>query len=166
VHYASDKAASGRRSSWPPAEFRGKSGPYQAYRRPAEPREPELRELRAGLKIHPLVQPQGDEPVVATGEELHRYCEQERVLFLFYAGFNANACILSRDYGTLEMSRRGYEVILLRDCTTAMESHTTQSVLGQTEGAVLLLEMFGQYSLTSPELITALNDRGQARLAP
>jgi hypothetical protein len=75
---------------------------------------------------------------------------------LFYAGFNTNACILVRDYGTLAMSQRGYEVILLRDCTTGMEARWTQPELDQTNGAILLLEMFGQYSLGSDELRASL----------
>jgi hypothetical protein len=77
---------------------------------------------------------------------------------LFYAGFNTNACILMRDYGTLAMSARGYEVILLRDCTTGMESAESRPTLSQTRGAILLLEMFGQYTITSEELLSGLPD--------
>jgi nicotinamidase-related amidase len=145
-------------SDWPPAEFRHKSGRYSSYARPDEPREPELTQLRAGLKIHPLVMPVGDEPVVATGDELHQLCRRLGILFLIYAGFNTNACILVRDYGTLAMSQRGYEVILLRDCTTGMESRQTLPTLGQTNGAILLLEMFGQYSTTSDELLVGFSE--------
>ncbi|MEO9003619.1 MAG: isochorismatase family protein [Ginsengibacter sp.] len=142
--------------SWPPAPFRSKSSIYQSYRRPVEPRETERQSLPP-LYFHPKAGPVGKEPVVATGEELHRYCKQQGILFLLYAGFNTNACILSRDYGTLQMSTRGYEVIIVRDCTTGMESRYTQASLSQTTGAVLLLEMFGQYSIDSDELKMGLS---------
>ncbi len=148
--------ATAKPADWPPPAFRSKSGPFLAYRRPPEPRDPELARLRAALKIHPKVQPRGAEPVVATGEELHQLCQRLGVLFLFFAGFNTNACILVRDYGTLEMSRRGYEVILVRDCTTGMESRHSQLTLSQTNGAILFLEMFGQYTVTSEELRSGL----------
>lgn len=144
-------------SDWPPGEFRSKSGQFAAYARPVEPREPELAQLRSGLKIHQKVQPVGSEPVIATGDELHDLCRQAGILFLFFAGFNTNACILVRDYGTLAMSQRGYEVILLRDCTTGMESRETLPSLGQTNGAILFLEMFGQYSTTSNELLAGIS---------
>jgi hypothetical protein len=75
---------------------------------------------------------------------------------LVYLGFNTNACILTRDYGTMEMGKRGYEVIILRDCTTGMESFETSDQLLQTRGAILFLEMFGKYSMTSRELIAGL----------
>lgn len=151
-----DEKAPGPREDWPPREFRSKSGPYQAYARPAEPREPELVELRAKRTLHPLVQVEAGEVVILNGEELHRYCKQQGILFLFFLGFNTNACILMRDYGTLEMGNRGYGIVMLRDCGTGMESFETHDELWQTRGAVLLLEMFGKYSVTSEELISGL----------
>ena len=137
---------------WPPKDFRNLTGDFKAYRRPHEPREKERQELPA-LTFHPKIQPLSGEPVVASGEELHRYCKNNGILFLFFAGFNTNACILSRDYGTIQMSNRGYQVVLIRDCTTGMESAETQPTLSQTRGAILLLEMFGQYSVASDEIV-------------
>lgn len=151
-----DTARTGPGSDWPPAEFRSKSGQFAAYGRPAEPREPELSQGRSRLRIHPLAAPVGQERVVATGDELHAVCRDAGILFLFFAGFNTNACILFRDYGTLAMSQRGYEAILLRDCTTGMESRQSLPTLGQTNGAILLLEMFGQYTTTSDDLLSSL----------
>jgi nicotinamidase-related amidase len=122
---------------------------------PFEPREEERNNLPA-LTFHPLVKPVGKEPVIATGEELHRYCKQNGILFLLFAGFNTNACILVRDYGTLQMGNRGYSVVVVRDCTTGMESKETQPTLSQTNGAILFLEMFGHFSVTSGDIISGL----------
>jgi len=155
VKLGSDAEMMPKHDDWPPAQFRDLTGPYHSYRRPEEPREADKQKLPP-LYFHPKAHPIGKEPVVATGEELHRYCKQLGILFLLFAGFNTNACVLSRDYGTLQMSNRGYEVILVRDCTTGMESKETQPTLSQTTGAILLLEMFGQYAVTSDEVITGL----------
>lgn len=144
--------------AWPPAQFRRKSGEFAQFGRPVEPRAAELAQLRSAIAIHPKVLPVEDEAVVATGDELHKVCQQNKILFLLYAGFNTNACILTRDYGTMAMGRRGYEIIIVRDCTTGMESCRTQSSLGQTQGAILFLEMFGKYSIESAEVIEALDD--------
>jgi nicotinamidase-related amidase len=134
---------------WPPENFRSRQGDYARYALPDEPRDAEREAHRATLKMHPDIQPEGEEAVVATGDELHEYCSQQGILFLFFLGFNTNACILLRDYGTIEMAKRGYGVLILRDCTTGMESPQTHADLWQTRGAVLFLEMFGKYSLTS-----------------
>jgi len=146
----------GQGDDWPPADFRRKDGLYKKYAHPPEARDKEREELRAGLRIHPDVQPEGTDVVIATGEELHCYCKQKEILFLFYLGFNTNACILLRDYGTIEMSQRGYEIIIVRDCTTGMESFETHDELWQTRGSILFLEMFGKHSVTSQKLIAGL----------
>ncbi len=151
-----------KRDNWPPADFIKLSGPYKAYQRPAEPREPERLALPE-LTFHPKILPLKNEPVVANGEELHRYCKKNGILFLIFAGFNTNACILSKDYGTIQMSNRGYSVVLLRDCTTGMENKDTQATLSQTNGAILQLEMFGQYSITSDELITGFSGQNNRK---
>jgi len=152
-------ASHAQRDEYPPPEFRSKSGIYAAYARPVEPREEERAKHVAALKMHPQVQPEGDDVVIATGEELHRYCKQKGILFLFYLGFNTNACILLRDYGTIRMHERGYEVIIIRDCGTGMESFETHDELWQTRGAILFLEMFGKYSISSEELIAGLPEK-------
>lgn len=141
---------------WPPVQFRSLSGPFAAYRRPVEPREKERLSLPE-LAIHPKVSPLPEEAVIATGEELHLYCKQKGILFLFFAGFNTNACMLRNDYATIKMSEKGYQVLIVRDCTTGMESKETHPTMSQTTGAILHLEMFGQYSVTSDEIIAGFS---------
>ena len=141
---------------WPPRSFRRSEGEYAEYHLPDEPRDAEREAHRAGLQIHVDMRPVEGEPVIATGQELHLWCRDHGILFLLFAGFNTNACILHRDYGTIDMSRRGYTVVIVRDCTTGMESADTHDSLGQTNNAILLSEMFGRYSVTSEELIAGL----------
>jgi nicotinamidase-related amidase len=141
---------------WPPKDFVKKEADYAGFARPFEPRDGELDVLRTDRAIHELARPVEGEPVVAHGEELHAYCKQNGILFLLYAGFNTNCCVVLRDYGTLAMRDRGYEVILVRDCTTGMESYESQANLSQTNGTIQFLEMFRAYSVTSNEIIGAL----------
>lgn len=150
-----------KRDDWPPADFLNSTGKYKSFAMPFEPREEERNNLPE-LTFHPLAVPVGNEPVIATGEELHRYCKQKGILFLLFAGFNTNACILVRDYGTLQMGNRGYSVIIIRDCTTGMESKETQPTLSQTTGAILFLEMFGHFSVTSRDIISGLPAAGSS----
>ena len=141
---------------WPPSQFRSKSGPYKKYARPVEPMASDRLRILKGLCVHPHVQPEGADVVVATGQELHGFCRDQGILFLFYLGFNTNMCILQRDYGTMAMHTRGYEIIVVRDCTTGMESFETQEGLWQTRGAILFLEMNRKYSILSKELLAGL----------
>jgi len=146
-----------KRDEWPPAEFLSSTGVYKPFAMPYEPME-EVRNKMAPLTFHPKVVPLEGEPVVANGVELHEYLKQNRILFLLYAGFNTNACIINRDYGTIRMRDRGYRIILVRDCTTGMESKETQPSMAQTNGAILFLEMFGCFTVLSSDLITGIQD--------
>jgi len=142
---------------WPPSAFKRKEGPYAAYARPHEPQEDERAKRRETSRwFHPDVQPEGDEAVVVCGEELHRFCAQREVLFLFYVGFHTNACMIHRDYAPFAMRRRGYECVVLRDCTTGMETAETADAMTCTRGAIASFEQFGLYTMTSDELAAAL----------
>jgi len=142
---------------WPPEEFKKKVGPYAKY---AKPRHPQLdaraRHRETKRDFHPLCRPVGDEPVVLDGEELHRLCAQRGILHLFYIGFNTNACIMGRDYGVMAMGRRGYHIILVRDCTTGMETAETLEDMACTRGTICSVEQFHGFTVESGELIKAL----------
>lgn len=142
---------------WPPAEFRQKKGPYAQYARPAEPQSEEQNRFRAERRdFHPAVRPVGEEPVIASGEELHRLCAQRGILHLFYVGFYTNACIPLRDYGIYQMLHRGYKIILVRDCTSGMETHETQADLACTRGYIASFEQFEGYTVTATQFTEAL----------
>jgi len=141
---------------WPPAEFRRKTGPYAQYARPAEPQAEPNREAMQRADFHELVRPVGDEPVILTGEELHRLCAQRGILHLFYVGFHTPGCMTKRSYGVPQMVRRGYGCILLRDCTNGMETHETFAEKVCMRGSIAYMEFQGAYTLTSDELIEAL----------
>jgi nicotinamidase-related amidase len=130
-------------ADWPPPEFRRREGPYAQYRRPQGPvltkAIEEVREM--GRRIDPSVEPQPDDFIVFRGDELHRLCKHHRIVHLFYAGFAANMCLQFKDYGVRAFRARGYHLIVLRDCTTAVESHDTVADLTGTRQAIRELEM-------------------------
>ncbi len=144
--------------AWPPAEFRAKTGPYAQYAKPAEPQNEErIRHRESKRDFHDLCRPEAGEPVLLDGEDLHRYCARQGILHLFFIWFNTNACVMMRDYGLPEMSRRGYHAILLRDCTTGMEIADTVEGLVCTAGTIATIEQFLGFTLTSEQLIGALS---------
>ena len=73
----------------------------------------------------PLSPPKSEDYVVATGDQLHRVLRDRKLVHLVYAGFATNICVRFRDYGLRAMHARGYQPILLRDCTSAIETRET-----------------------------------------
>ena len=158
AHGAPDSLFPVPRQEWPPKAFLERSGEYAAFARKKTPFSKQLAEDSATkCDFHPLVLPEEGDAVVGTGVELRSLLENEQRLFLFYAGFHNNACFLARDYGLIAMQAAGYQPILLRDCTTAMESAESQAASLQHEGANQLIEMFFGVSIDSSEWIAELS---------
>lgn len=145
--------------NWPPADFMEKSGPYALFARPAEPHDQMKDDHRRTLRwYHECTVPAPGEPVIQSGEELHRWCAAQRVLHLFFVGFNTNACIVMRDYGILAMMSRGYHGILVRDATTGMEVAETVEQMICTRGQIASLEQFDAYTVTTDQFLSALKN--------
>jgi nicotinamidase-related amidase len=143
-------------ADWPPPEFRHRAGPYQEFSRQDELRLREaLERYETELDIAEIARPQAGEPVIATGEQLQALLAERRILHLFYLGFATNWCILYRDYGMLEMSRRGYNLILLRDATTGVEFHDTVASLAATEMTVREIETKQGWSTSTEAFVAA-----------
>jgi nicotinamidase-related amidase len=141
---------------WPPADFRSRTGEYQRFSRQDEPRLREaLARYETELDIAEVARPQPGEPVIATGAQLQALLAERQILHLFYAGFATNWCILYRDYGMVEMARRGYNLILLRDATTGVEFHDTVASLAATEMTVREIETKQAWSAVTEEFIAA-----------
>ena len=94
--------------------------------------------------------------IVGTGAELQELCFDKRILHLIYVGFAANWCVLFRDYGVREMSLLNYNVIILRDCTTAIENAYTAERKDMTKFAILEAEeVFRIATASSTDFIRA-----------
>lgn len=141
---------------WPPEQFVKREGEYAGYVRNYHP---------SGWKDHfslaiaDILTPEGGDYVVRSGNHLHKICKRLRILHLFYAGFAANICVVRRDYGMVAMGSRGYNTILLRDCTGALEYHDTQKKHESTMIAVREIETQYAFSTVSRELINAMEDQ-------
>jgi nicotinamidase-related amidase len=159
TQFAGDDEVQGRsgtgRDAWPPSEFRAKSGDYEKFARPKEPHHQLFHDIIANRDIIPEARPAEGDHVIVTGDQLHRVLKHKKILQLFYAGFAANMCIPFRDYGMRAMKDRGYDTILVRDCTSAIEVEDTFENFDLTRNAIIDTELTVGYSTTSADLISA-----------
>ena len=78
-----------------------------------------------GKSPHPLVRPLTTELVLDGHGEKTRLVQalrQKGIRRLLYAGYASNMCMLTRPVGIIEMSRKGYDVIFVRDASLAIET--------------------------------------------
>ena len=148
--------ASGPASDWPPTEMRSRTGDYAQFAKEEVPCVRKWREEQLDKrKIVDCLEPHPDDFVIATGEQLHRLCRHRGIVHLIYGGFAANMCVPGRDYGTRAFGLRGYNVILLRDGTTAIEAHCTLDGMRLTEASILETEMTIGSTCASEDLLAA-----------
>jgi nicotinamidase-related amidase len=124
-HPAAPGRAVAPSGEWPPPELRRREGPYARYRRRPGETWPGWDGRVPWDAIADSIAPAPSDCVVANGDELHELLTERGSLFLFYAGFATNICVLHRDYGVLAMGARGYLPVLLRDCTIGIETRAT-----------------------------------------
>lgn len=163
VRYADDEDLFGRpptpEPEWPPEDFRKRTGDYERFAKPPEPVIKEYyKKDHAKRRIIEDLLPAPDDLVIATGDQLHRLLRHRKILHLLYAGFEANMCMMMRDYGMRAMNTRGYNIILLRDCTAAIECQDTIAEERLLEAAILETEMLLGHTTTSEELIRACGE--------
>ena len=159
TRYAADQdlwPASSPAPDWPPADFRARRGEYAEYGRYQEPHIEAWRKPYERMMIASAVEPLAGEYVIATGGQLHRLLRDRGIVHLIYAGFATNMCVPGRDYGMKAMRDRGYNLVLLRDCTTAIEFHDTVAEQLATKLWTRDLELQGScFSATSADFQAA-----------
>lgn len=148
-------------ATWPPPDFRTRSGPYANFARTAEPGVAEWKSKSPERLIIPCLRPVQGDAVVANGEQLHRLCENRGILHIFFVGFATNICVEHRDYGTRAMAGRGYNVIILRDGTTGIEltaglDASERPTFSMTQAAILNIELKVGHSATCGTLAKAV----------
>lgn len=114
----------------------------------------------AGRAISDTVSPLENEIVLDSSNWIPDDRELQFILLrhdintLFYAGFATDRCVLARPYGIERMRSLGYQVILLRDCTTGLEYHDTLEGMWVTQVAIHRIEEApNSYSCTAEDLI-------------
>ena len=89
---------------------------------------------------HPAIDTVGFDGVSDSGQEIYNFCKQEGIDKIVLMGVHTNICILNRGFGARQMSRLGFEVVLVRDLTDAMYDPRTRPFVSHARGTELVIE--------------------------
>jgi nicotinamidase-related amidase len=89
---------------------------------------------------HPAIDIVGFDGVSESGQEIYNYCRQEGITNIALMGVHTNICILNRSFGARQMTRLGFQVVLVRDLTDAMYDPRTRPFVSHTRGTELTIE--------------------------
>ena len=152
---------------WPPDDFRNRAGQYSKMTlwksTPAMDAWMDYASNRMG--IMPELGPEPGDVAVADGDQLHSLLRDKRILHVLYAGFATNWCVTNKNYGLQAMSTRGYNVVLLRDATTAVETHDSFQDEMMKKTAIRTAEMMTGFSATCANISDSNRKRAEAATA-
>lgn len=98
------------------------------------------------------------EPIVSDTLELDSILRQGNITTLFYMGFATNLCVIEKPYGIRKMHELGYKIILIRDCTAAVEYPDTADDECATRSAIRRIEYLYGRSTLSKDFIGGFAD--------
>lgn len=121
-----------------------------------------------GMPIADAAKPQKGDCVLSwdgsskNTRELAQLVAQHKIRTLFYAGFAANNCLLTKPAGIREMKLRGNinaDIILVRDATRAFETAKSRAGEWLTDAAIFQVETLYGSTTTTGDLANSLDWR-------
>lgn len=89
---------------------------------------------------HPAIDIIGFDGVSDNGQEIYNFCKQEGISNIALMGVHTNICILNRGFGIRQMTRLGFQVVLVRDLTDAMYDPRKRPFVSHARGTELVIE--------------------------
>ena len=103
-----------------------------------------------------------DKVGIATTESFDTWLQSQGITTLIYAGYASNWCVLHRPVGIIRMKLRGYRVLIVRDCTIAIEMPETLQGEWANRVTINMIENHWGRSTTLADLSEAFREAGLA----
>src|SRR6266478_5845808 len=82
----------------------------------------------------------GFDGVSDNGQEIYNFFKQEGITNVALMGVHTNICILNRSFGIRQMTRLGFQVVLVRDLTDSMYDPRKRPFVSHACGTELIIE--------------------------
>ena len=89
---------------------------------------------------HPALDIVGFDGISESGQEVYNFSKQEGITNIALMGVHTNICILNRSFGIRQMTRLGFQVVLVRDLTDAMYDPRQRPFVSHKRGTELVIE--------------------------
>ena len=89
---------------------------------------------------HPAIDIVGFDGVSENGQEIYNFCKQEGITNIALMGVHTNICILNRSFGVRQMTRLGFQVVVVRNLTDSMYDPRKRPFVSHTRGTELVVE--------------------------
>lgn len=89
---------------------------------------------------HPGIDMVGGDGISDSGVEIYNFCVQEGIKNIAMMGVHTNMCVLGRPFGIRQLTKLGFNVVLVRDLTDAMYNPRSAPFVSHTRGTQLVIE--------------------------
>ena len=89
---------------------------------------------------NPAIDIVGFDGVSADGREIYNFCKHEGITNFALMGVHTNICILNRSFAIRQMTKLGFNVVLVRDLTDSMYDPRTRPFVSHARGTELVIE--------------------------
>jgi nicotinamidase-related amidase len=96
-----------------------------------------------------------------SGEEIYSFFTQQGIRNVALMGVHTNMCVLGRSFGIRQLTRLGFNVVLVRDLTDAMYDPRQAPWVSHARGADLVIEHIEEF--WCPSIVSANLTRAQGK---
>lgn len=89
---------------------------------------------------HSAIEMAAADGVSDNGQEIYNFCKQKGINNVALMGVHTNICILNRSFGIRQMTRLGFQVVLVRDLTDSMYDPRTRPFVSHANGTELVIQ--------------------------
>lgn len=97
-------------------------------------------EIRAWSRQHPALEIADGDVISDQGQEIYNYFVGEGIRNVALMGVHTNMCVLGRSFGIRQLTKLGFDVVLVRDLTDAMYDPRDEPYVSHEEGTRLVIE--------------------------
>lgn len=101
--------------------------------------------VRKFSRQHPGIDISGFDGVSDSGQEIYNFLVQEGIKNVAIMGVHTNMCVLGRPFGIRQLTRLGFNVVLVRDLTDAMYDPRQPPYVSHNRGTELVIEHIERY---------------------
>jgi nicotinamidase-related amidase len=97
-------------------------------------------ETRAWSQEHPAIEIADNDVISDQGTEIYNYFIEQGVKHAALMGVHLNMCVLGRSFGIRQLTKLGFDVVLVRDLTDTMYDPRDEPKVSHEQGTQLMIQ--------------------------
>jgi nicotinamidase-related amidase len=101
--------------------------------------QPQCKNYKAWSRQHPAIRIDDADLITDNGQEVYNYLQQQGIKNIVYMGVHTNMCVLGRSFGIRQMTKLGFNTVLVRDLTDTMYNPRMRPQVAHDAGTELVV---------------------------